>query len=171
MIRWGIIGAGNIAGRFAKSLKSESRSTLAAVSSRSQAKAETFAKNFDAEKFYSAHDLILADKNIDAVYIALLHALHKDFSIKALQAGKAVLCEKLATLNFAEMKEIVDVARAEKILFMEAMKPRFVPLYEKIKSARAEIGEIISVETSLCNLMELSGKTYHTQKGARRRVA
>lgn len=164
MIRWGIIGAGNIAERFAKSLKSESRSTLAAVSSRSQAKAETFAKNFDAEKFYSAHDLILADKNIDAVYIALPHALHKDFSIKALQAGKAVLCEKPATLNFAEMKEIADVARAEKILFMEAMKPRFVPLYEKIKSARAEIGEIISVETSLCNLMELSGKTYHTQK-------
>lgn len=165
MIRWGIIGTGYIAGRFAKSLKSESHSTLAAVSSRSQDKAETFAKNFDAEKFYAGHDLILADENIDAVYIALPHALHKDFSIKALKAGKAVLCEKPATLNFSEMKEIADVARAEKVLFMEAMKPRFVPLYEKIKSARAEIGEIISVETSLCNLMELTGKTYHTQKG------
>ena len=97
-------------------MKSESRSTLAAVSSRSQAKAETFAKKFNAEKFYAAHDLILADENIDAVYIALPHALHKDFSIKALKAGKAVLCEKPATLNFAEMKEIAAVARAAKLL-------------------------------------------------------
>ena len=107
----------------------------------------------------------MADEKIDAVYIALPHALHKEFSIKALKAGKAVLCEKPAALNFFEMEEIADVARAEKILFMEAMKPRFVPLYQKIKSARAEIGEIISVETSLCNLMELTGKTYHTQQG------
>lgn len=165
MIHWGIIGAGNIAGRFAKSLQNEPRCILAAVSSRSQAKAETFAEKFNAEKFYAGHELILADKNIDAVYIALPHALHKDFSIKALQAGKAVLCEKPATLNFAEMKEIAAVARTEKILFMEAMKPRFVPLYQKIKSARNEIGEITRVDTSLCNLMELSGKTYHTQQG------
>ncbi len=165
MIHWGIIGTGYIAGRFAASLKNESRSTLAAVSSRSQAKAEEFAKKFDAEKFYAGHDLLLADEKIDAVYIALPHALHKEFSIKALKAGKAVLCEKPATLSFSEMEEIAAIARAEKILFMEAMKPRFVPLYQKIKSARAEIGEIISVETSLCNLMELTGKTYHTQQG------
>ena len=165
MINWGIIGTGYIAGRFAKSLNNEPRSILAAVSSRSQEKADTFAKNFYAKKSYAGHDLILEDKNIDAVYIALPHALHKDFSIKALQAGKAVLCEKPATLNFSEMAEIAAVARAEKILFMEAMKPRFVPLYQKIKSARNELGEIISVETSLCNLMEFSGKTYHTQKG------
>lgn len=165
MINWGIIGTGYIAGRFAASLQNEPRSNLAAVSSRSQSKAETFAKKFSAAKSYEGHDLLLADENIDAIYIALPHALHKEFSIKALKAGKAVLCEKPATLNFAEMSEIAAVARAEKKLFMEAMKPRFVPLYQKIKSARAEIGEIISVETSLCNLMELTGKTYHTQQG------
>lgn len=165
MIHWGIIGTGYIAGRFAASLKKEPRCTLAAVSSRNLTKAEEFAKKISAEKAYAGHDSLLADKNIDAVYIALPHALHKEFSIKALKAGKAVLCEKPATLNFAEMEEIAKVARAEKKLFMEAMKPRFVPLYEKIKSARGEIGEITRVETSLCNLMELTGKTYHTQKG------
>lgn len=165
MTNWGIIGTGYIAGRFAASLHNEPRSKLAAVSSRTQAKADEFAKKISAEKAYAGHDLLLADEKIDAVYIALPHALHKEISIRALKAGKSVLCEKPATLNFSEMQEIAAVARAEKKLFMEAMKPRFVPLYEKIKSARNEIGEIISVETSLCNLMELTGKTYHTQKG------
>ncbi|MBQ7704463.1 MAG: Gfo/Idh/MocA family oxidoreductase [Selenomonadaceae bacterium] len=165
MINWGIIGTGYIVGRFAASLKNEPRCKLAAVSSRTQQKADEFAKKISAEKAYAGHDLLLADEKIDAVYIALPHALHKEIAIRALKAGKAVLCEKPATLNFSEMEEIAAVARAEKKLFMEAMKPRFVPLYEKIKSAQAEIGEIISVETSLCNLMELTGKTYHTQKG------
>lgn len=164
MINWGIIGTGYIAGRFAASLKNESRSKLAAVSSRSAEKAAAFAEKVSAEKAYQ-HDLLLADSTIDAVYIALPHAFHKDFAIRALRAGKAVLCEKPAALNTAEMTEIAAVARAEQKLFMEAMKPRFVPLYQKIKSARSEIGEIISVETSLCNLMELTGKTYHTQRG------
>ena len=165
MINWGIIGIGYIAGRFAESLRHEPRSKLYAVSSRSPAKGENFAKKFGAEKVYAGHDLLLADEKVDAVYIALPHALHKDFAIRALKAGKAVLCEKPATLNLAEMTEIADVARAEKKLFMEAMKPRFVPLYAKIKAALAEIGEITGVETRLCNEMNLTGKTYHTQPG------
>ena len=165
MINWGIIGIGYIAGRFAESLRHEPRIKLYAVSSRSQAKGEDFAKKFGAEKIYAGHDMLLADEKVDAVYIALPHALHKDFAIRALKAGKAVLCEKPATLNLAEMMEIAATARAEKKLFMEAMKSRFVPLYAKIKAALAEIGEITGVETSLCNLMELTGKTYHTQPG------
>lgn len=167
MINWGIIGLGNIATRFAKSLNQESHSKLYAVSSRSQEKADDFAKNFSAVKGYAGHDLLLADENIQAVYLALPHAMHKDFAIRALKSGKAVLCEKPATLNLAEMKEIAEVARAEKILFMEAMKPRFQPLYRKLKTLLAEnvIGKILSVETSLCNEMTLTGKTYHTQKG------
>ena len=165
MINWGIIGIGNIAGRFAESLSHDPNSKLFAVSSRSQEKAETFAKKFSAKKAYAGHNLLLADENIQAVYLSLPHAMHKDFSIQALKSGKAVLCEKPATLNFAEMKEIVKVASEEKILFMEAMKPRFQPLYRKLKSLTAEFGEIISVESSLCNEMNLTGKTYHTQKG------
>ena len=165
MINWGIIGIGNIAGRFAESLNHDPNSKLFAVSSRSQEKAETFAKKFSAKKAYAGHNLLLADENIQAVYLSLPHAMHKDFSIQALKSGKAVLCEKPATLNFAEMKEIVKVASEEKILFMEAMKPRFQPLYRKLKSLTAEFGEIISVESSLCNEMNLTGKTYHTQKG------
>ena len=167
MINWGIIGLGYIAGRFAESLRHEKNSRFFAVSSRSQEKADAFAKKFSALKSYEGHEMLLEDENIQAVYIALPHAMHKDFAIRALNAGKAVLCEKPATLNFDEMQEIAAVARSEKVLFMEAMKPRFQPLYKKLKSLLAEniIGEIFSVETSLCNEMNLTGKTYHTQKG------
>ena len=167
MINWGIIGLGNIAGRFAASLKNENRSQLFAVSSRSQDKADEFAQKYSASKAYASHDLLLADENIQAVYIALPHSMHKDFSIQALKSGKAVLCEKPATLNPEEMNEIISVSREEKVLFMEAMKPRFEPIYRKLKSIVAEnvIGEIVKVETSLCNEMNLTGKTYHSQKG------
>ena len=166
MINWGIIGLGNIAGRFAESLKHLPNAKLFAVSSRSQEKADDFAKKFSAVKSYAGHEKILTDENIQAVYIALPHSMHKNFSIQALKSGKAVLCEKPATLNFFEMQEIATVARAEKILFMEAMKPRFQPAYKKLKNILAEndFGKILSVETSLCNEMNLTGATYHSEK-------
>ena len=166
MINWGIIGLGNIAGRFAESLKHLPNAKLFAVSSRSQDKADDFAKKFSAVKGYAGHEKLLADENIQAVYIALPHAMHKNFSIQALKSGKAVLCEKPATLNLAEMQEIAKVSRAEKVLFMEAMKPRFQPAYKKLKNILAEknLGKILSVETSLCNEMTLTGKTYHSEK-------
>ena len=166
MINWGIIGLGNIAGRFAESLKHLPNAKLFAVSSRSQDKADDFAKKFSAVKGYAGHEKILADENIQAVYIALPHAMHKNFSIQALKSKKAVLCEKPATLNLAEMQEIAKVSRAEKVLFMEAMKPRFQPAYKKLKNILAEknLGKILSVETSLCNEMTLTGKTYHSEK-------
>jgi len=166
LINWGIIGLGNIAGRFAESLKHLPNAKLFAVSSRSQDKADAFAKKFSAVKGYAGHEKILSDENIQAVYIALPHAMHKNFSIQALKSGKAVLCEKPATLNFEEMQEIAKVSRAEKILFMEAMKPRFQPAYKKLNNILAEknLGKILSVETSLCNEMTLTGKTYHSEK-------
>ena len=167
MINWGIIGIGNIAGRFAQSLSNEPRSKLIAVSSRSQQKADEFAKKFNVEKTYVGHDSLLADDEVDAIYIALPHALHHDYAIRAIKSGKAVLCEKPATLNPAQMLEIIDTARREEVLFMEAMKTRFVPLYQELKDILNDnlIGQITGVETSLCNLMNLSGETYHTQQG------
>lgn len=166
MINFGIIGLGNIAGRFAGSLKNLPNAKLYAVSSRSQEKADAFAKKFSAEKSYAGHEKILSDEKIQAIYIALPHAMHKNFVIQALKAKKAVLCEKPATINFAEMQEVANVSRAEKILFMEAMKPRFQPAYKKLKKILSEknFGKILRVETSLCNEMNLSGKTYHSEK-------
>lgn len=167
MIRWGIIGAGNIARRFAASLAHDSRSELVAVSCRTQKKADTAAEALGALVGYAGHDALLEDPRIEAVYLALPHGLHKEWAIRAIKAGKAVLCEKPAALNEAELEEVAQAAQAENRLFMEAMKPRFVPLYAQLKSLIDDgaIGDIACVEASLCNDMLgfIAGKgSYHT---------
>lgn len=167
-VRWGIIGAGNIAHRFAKSLAAHPDGQLAAISCRTKEKGDAFAKEFDVPRTYIGHENLLLDDDIDAVYIALPHGLHKEWASHALRSGKAVLCEKPAVLNAAEMMEIADVAHETGMLFMEAMKPRFVPLYGKLKQIidSGRIGDIERVETSLCNMFSFDPlrPTYHTDK-------
>ena len=133
MIRWGILGAGKIANRFADSLAKDPDSILYAVSGRSREKLEAFAAKHPCEKIYVSYDEMLDDGDIDAVYLSLPHVLHREWAVRALQKKKAVLCEKPAALNEAEMREIADCAMANDTLFMEAMKPRFVPAYGKLK--------------------------------------
>lgn len=172
MVNWGILGAGNIANRFAESLAHDSDACLLAVSCRTQEKADRFAQKHSVQRAYDSHDKLLADGEIDAIYLALPHGLHKEWVVKALRAGKAVLCEKPAGLCADDVREMAETAKENRVLFMEAMKTRFVPLYGQIKELveRGEIGGLVSVEASLCNDMPfeahgLLGKTYHTQPG------
>ena len=172
MIRWGILGAGSIANRFAASLANDGDARLTAVSCRTQDKADRFAQKHSVGHAYDSYDKLLADEAIDAIYLALPHGLHKEWAIKALRAGKAVLCEKPAGLCADDVREMAEAARENRVLFMEAMKTRFVPLYAQIKNLveNGAIGELVSIETSLCNdmppeLIGPSSKTYHTQPG------
>lgn len=169
MIYWGIIGAGNIAHRFAVSLKAEREAQLLAISGRNKEKLENFAEKHGVERVYVGHEELLANPDITAVYVALPHGMHREWVLKALRAGKAVLCEKPAVLTREEMQEIADCAIETGLLFMEAMKPRFVPSYAGIKEAMlsGKIGEITAVKATLCNDMpfEKMGKTYHTEPG------
>lgn len=171
MIRFGILGAGNIAHRFATSLAHEQRARLVAASCRSTNKAEAFmAKVPHAEdaRAYGSHDELLADSHVDAIYLALPHAYHKEWAIHALTAGKAVLCEKPAMLSAAQMREVATMAREQHVLFMEAMKPRFTPLYQQLLLALNQIGPLTHVEATLCNDMldfvEAQG-SYHMTPG------
>ena len=166
-VRWGILGAGRIAHRFATSLAHEERSRLVALSCRSEEKAATFAAAHDvpAEDALSdealggranaAHEALLARNDIDVIYLALPHGLHRRWATAALRAGKAVLCEKPATLNAAEMREVSRVARETGHLFMEAMKTRFTSLYRHLRELvlAGAIGEVVRVETALENDM------------------
>ncbi len=174
MVRWGILGAGKIAHRFACSLEREADSVLAAISCRRQERADCFAQAHSVEKIYIGYDKLLADPQIDAVYLALPHGLHEEWAIRALQAGKAVLCEKPAALDAEQTRQIAAAARENHRLFMEAMKTRFVPLYPVVRQLvkSGELGELTAVEASLCNRMpdemmaeKNRGKTYHTQPG------
>lgn len=134
MINWGILGAGNIAKRFVKGLAFDERACLYAVSCRSLEKAESFRAYADFEKAYDNYDALLDDPKVDIVYIALPHKHHCEYAIKALRKHKAVLCEKPAALNEEEVRKIVAVAKEENTFFMEAMKSKFVPMYQHILS-------------------------------------
>lgn len=133
MVKWGIIGLGNIAARFAKSLQKSNEGILYAVASRNSNKSKKFATNFNAKKAYDNYEDLLNDANIDVVYIALPHDLHKEWAVNSLKKKKGVLCEKPVALCAKEMIEIQKAAIENKAFFMEAMKTRFLPAMEELK--------------------------------------
>lgn len=151
MIRWGIIGAGKIAQRFVKSLAYEKNSQLYTVSCRTLSKAQQFADTYHALKTYGSYEEVLQDPNVDAVYITLPHGYHYLWSIQAIKAGKAVLVEKPAGINAFEIEGIMEVLKQHPVLWMEAMKPRFTPLYQKIQKIIQEgiLGDIQEIHTVL----------------------
>ncbi|BBP96589.1 oxidoreductase [Burkholderia sp. SFA1] len=130
-IRWGIVGAGRIARRFADSLAHVEGARLAGVCSRREETAQALADAFDA-RAYSDFDAMLGD--IDALYIATLQDSHPHYALRAFAAGKPVLCEKPAAVNARALQEMIDAARAPNVLFMEAMKPPFYPLYRRLRA-------------------------------------
>ncbi|MEX3760306.1 Gfo/Idh/MocA family protein [Paraburkholderia phenoliruptrix] len=131
-IRWGIVGTGRIARRFAQGLAYVPRARLAALWSRGPESARAFADEFGGccEASFEA----LLASGIDALYIATVQDSHADYAIAALQAGVHVLCEKPATINRPQLERVVDAARGARRLFMEAMKPPFYPLYRKLRA-------------------------------------
>ena len=165
-MRWGILGAGNIARRFASSLANIENTQLYAISGRNPEKLDAFAEQFPCEKKYVGYDLLLEDELVDAVYLALPHGMHKEWAVKALKAGKAVLCEKPAALNEKEMREIADTSEETGVLFMEAMKSRFEPAYAEMKKQieAGAIGDLECIDTQICFAIpkEMIGRTYHT---------
>jgi predicted dehydrogenase len=156
MIRWGIIGLGNIALRFAKSLSYSNEGKLYAIASRTKEKRDEFYDKYNCEKVYENYNELLRDEEVDAVYIALPHGFHKHWSIEALKHKKAVLCEKPVGINSEEMKEIKKEAVLNNTFFMEAMKTRFVPIISDIKKVirNKEIGDITAIEANFCNNVE-----------------
>lgn len=109
LYQWGIVGLGGIAHEFASTFKQET-SQLTAVASRTLSKAEQFAADYSIPKAYGSYEELLADETIDVVYIAVPNKQHAEHILKALQAGKHVLCEKAITMNAAELKQALAVA-------------------------------------------------------------
>jgi predicted dehydrogenase len=129
-IKWGIIGLGNIANKFATDLAVVENAELVAVASRSQEKANEFADKFNAKKAYSSYDELAKDKEVDAVYIATPHSFHKEHSILCLENKKAVLCEKPFAMNLQEVTEMIKVSKENNVLLMEALWTYFLPHYQ-----------------------------------------
>ncbi|TVQ45598.1 MAG: gfo/Idh/MocA family oxidoreductase [Saprospirales bacterium] len=149
-IKWGIIGPGKIAHKFAGDLSYVSNTELYAVASRDQSRAEAFAKQYKVPFAYRSYWALAEDPEIDAVYVATPHSLHKENSLMCLKQKKAVLCEKPLAINSTEVEEIIAVAKSEKILLMEALWTAFLPGFQSAvqKLKDGTIGKIISIEAS-----------------------
>jgi len=152
-IRWGIIGTGHIANKFANALSILPEAELLAVASRDKKTANIFAEKYNIPRAYASYEELASDNDIDAVYIGTPHAFHLGNSVLCMKKGKAVLCEKSITINAAEAKEIVRVAREENVFLMEAMITRHVPLIKKVLKwiENGKIGEVRMVKASQCS--------------------
>ena len=151
-IRWGILGCGSIANKFATGLQAADDAELVAVGSRTQENADAFADKYGAPRRHASYEALAADPDVDAIYVATPHVFHKANSMLCLRAGKAVLCEKPITINAADTAELVACAREEGVFLMEAMWTRFLPAIVKVRELIAEgkIGEVQMVKADFC---------------------
>jgi predicted dehydrogenase len=154
ILKWGLIGAGDIAQRrIAPALRDLSNCDLLAVSRNRAELVEDFAAEFGARKWYANWRDLIGDDEIGAVYIATPVYLHKEQAIAAARAGKHVLCEKPMALNVAECAEMIDVCRANNVKLGIAYYRRFYPAIERIKRI-IEAGEIGKVVFANINAFE-----------------
>lgn len=131
-LRWGILGTGTIAHTFAQALQETATGRLVAVGSRGREAAERFAAELGAVRPHGGYAGLLADAEVEAVYIATPHPAHAEWAIAAARAGKHVLCEKPLTLNLADSERVVAAARAAGVTLMEAYMYRCHPQTERL---------------------------------------
>lgn len=150
-IKWGIIGTGVIARKFAEGLSVLPDAELTAVASRTQESAKSFGAEFNIPHRHAGYEALAQNPAVDVAYIATPHPMHYENSRLCLQAGKAVLCEKAFTLNANQAQELIDLARAKKLFLMEAMWNRFTPAVVRLRQLLAEgvIGEIKMITADL----------------------
>ncbi|MBZ0290306.1 MAG: Gfo/Idh/MocA family oxidoreductase, partial [Anaerolineae bacterium] len=144
IIRWGILGTGNIAHKFATGLQSASGAQLVAVGSRSPESADKFAREFNVPRCHASYEALAQDAEVDAIYISTPHPYHAPNSKLCLENGKAVLCEKPFAMNAHEADEMIALARQKRVFLMEAMWTRFLPTLIRTRDLIAEgaIGEV-----------------------------
>lgn len=156
MFRIGIIGAGWIAEKMAQALSSTDDICVHAIASRSIGKATAFAEEWNIPKAYGSYEEMVADKEIDLVYIATPHSHHFPHAMLALENGKPVLVEKAFTANAREAERLLETARSRNLFITEAMWTRHMPLSHKVSEIMKSgiIGEPRILTATLCYMME-----------------
>ena len=156
MFKVGIIGAGWIAEKMAEALSPLNDYCVYAIASRSLEKAEAFADKWGVSKAYGSYEDMVADKEVDLVYIATPHSHHFPHAMLALEHGKHVLVEKAFTANTAEAEILIQTARSKGLFITEAIWTRYMPLSHKVKELMDSriIGEPRLLTATLCYMME-----------------
>jgi len=149
-IRWGILGCGRIARKFAADLRLVADAELIAVGSRSQSGADEFAKEFQVAHRHDSYEALAANPNVDVIYISSPHGLHHEHTLLCLSSGKAVLCEKAFAINSRQAREMVETARNKRVFLMEALWTKFTPHFNTVQQMIWE-GKIGQVRSMLVN--------------------
>ncbi len=142
-IRWGILGCGKIAAKFAADLRLVKDAELVAVASRDAERGAAFGKQFGAELVFDTYEA-LVNSPVEVIYIATPHSFHFEHTMLCLSARKAVLCEKPFAMNFSQAKKMVETAKANGVFLMEAFWSKFLPQYKKVVEMinAGEIGNV-----------------------------
>lgn len=148
-IRWGILGCGKIANKFASDLKLVKDAELKAVASRNSSKLESFSKEHRPALAFSTYEALVTCADVDAIYVATPHGLHYEHVMLCLRNGKAVLCEKAFALNLTQAREMVEFARRQKVFLMEAFWTKFLPQYQAVMDIiqKGRIGEVKLIQS------------------------
>jgi predicted dehydrogenase len=152
LLRWGILGTGNIAKQFAGGVATSKRCSVAVVGSRQESSARDFASKYAVPVSYGSYGEVLDDRNVDAVYISLPNSMHHEWTLEAIRAGKHVLCEKPIASNAVQAEEMFDAAQAKGVKLVEAFMYRSHPVtlaaVEQVRNGA--IGQLKMVRTSFC---------------------
>ncbi len=143
-LRWGILSTGSIAKRFATALKKSSTGRLTAVASRTEDQAKGFAREFDASHAHGDYASLISNPEVDVIYVAPPHPMHKEWVLRCAEGGKAILCEKPAGMNSGELEEMLAAAKSNGVFFMEAFMYRCHPQTRLLRETlrREEIGAV-----------------------------
>lgn len=148
-VRWGLLGTARINRRLVPAIRATRRSVLAAVASRNRARAEAYASEWQVPTAHGSYDALLRDPAVDAIYIPLPNALHVEWTLRALDAGKHVLCEKPLALSPHDVDRIAAMARAHGRVVAEALMYRHEPLFAQMAELvrNDAIGEVRVINT------------------------
>jgi predicted dehydrogenase len=149
-LRFGILGTAKIARSFVAGVRPSQLAAVTSVASRDAAKAHAFAQEAGLARHFASYEALLSDRDIDAVYIPLPNGLHAEWSIRALQAGKHVLCEKPLSATAAEARAMFDAARQHGVHLVEGYPYRVQPQTLKLREllAGGVIGEVRLIQGS-----------------------
>ena len=146
-IRWGILGCGRIARKFAADLRLVADAELTAIASRNKETLEQFAKDFPCRHLHNSYDALVTNNEVDVIYVATPHSHHFEHTILCLNHNKAVLCEKAFAINSRQAVEMVKTAKERKVFLMEALWTKFLPHYKKLQELLQQktLGDIKSM--------------------------
>jgi predicted dehydrogenase len=143
-LNWGILGTGNIAKKFAQDIQSAPKQRLVAVGSRTAEAAQKFGAEFKGIKCHGSYEALIADPDVQAIYISLPNHLHKEWTIRCAKGKKHILCEKPLAVTRAEADAMLEAVKASGVFFMEAFMYRCHPQTFKLREllASGAIGEV-----------------------------